>query len=98
MTDAPPVLHLDLETRSTVDLQKSGPYVYAEHPTTDVWVACWAIDDEPVQACGPGAPAPGRLRAHVEAGLPVAAHNYAFEYVIVNQVLAPRHGWPTLTV
>ena len=68
MTDAPPVLHLDLETRSTVDLPKSGPYVYAEHPTTDVWVACWAIDDEPVQAWGPGAPAPDRLRAHIEAG------------------------------
>ena len=98
MTDTLPVLHLDLETRSTVDLPKSGPYVYAEHPTTDVWVACWAIDDEPVQAWAPGAPAPDRLRAHIEAGLPVAAHNYAFEYVIVNQVLAPRHGWPALTV
>lgn len=98
MTDRAPVLHLDLETRSTVDLKAAGPYVYAEHPTTDVWVACWAIDDEPVQAWSPGAPVPERLRAHIEAGLPVAAHNYAFEYVITNLVLAPRHGWPTLTV
>lgn len=29
-------LHLDFETRSIVDLRQAGPYVYAEHWSTEV--------------------------------------------------------------
>lgn len=43
------VLHIDFETRSTLDLRKVGVYVYANHPTTDLWCACYAFDDKPVQ-------------------------------------------------
>jgi DNA polymerase len=40
------VLSIDFETRSTVDLKKSGVYRYAEDPTTDIWCVAWAFDDE----------------------------------------------------
>jgi len=33
MTDIDQLLFLDLETRSTVDLRKTGVYVYAAHPS-----------------------------------------------------------------
>lgn len=50
MTEA--TLHIDFETRSTVDIKKTGAYVYAEHPTTDLWCACYAFDDGPVEHTG----------------------------------------------
>ena len=34
--------HLDFETRSIVDLRKSGVYRYAEHPATAVWCFSWS--------------------------------------------------------
>jgi len=40
-----PVLSIDFETRSTVDLRKTGVYPYAAHPDTDIWCMAWAIDD-----------------------------------------------------
>jgi DNA polymerase len=87
-------LHLDLETRSTVDLRKSGVYPYAMHPDTDVWVACWSIGDDPVQAWYPGQPCPPALAAHVEAGGDIYAHNAQFERVNWLHILGPRYGWP----
>mgnify|MGYP000314115480 CR=1 FL=1 len=40
-----PTLHIDFETRSVVDLKKSGVYVYAEHPLTSVTCAAYAFDE-----------------------------------------------------
>lgn len=88
-------LHLDLETRSTVDLRKSGVYPYAMHSDTDVWVACWSLGDDPVQAWYPGQPCPLAIRAHVEAGGDIYAHNAQFERVNWLHILGPRYGWPT---
>ena len=39
-------LRIDFETRSTVDLKKTGVYPYAEHESTDIWCMAWAFDDE----------------------------------------------------
>ena len=43
-----PVLHLDLETYSEVDLKKVGVDVYARHPSTEVLMTAWAVDDGPI--------------------------------------------------
>ena len=40
------ILHLDLETRSRVDLFKEGVYNYATCPSTEVTIKSWAFDDE----------------------------------------------------
>lgn len=43
------ILWFDCETYSEVDLKKHGTHVYAAHPSTEITVAQWAIDDgEPV--------------------------------------------------
>jgi DNA polymerase len=89
-----PILHIDLETRSTVDLTKTGQYVYAADPTTDVWCAAYAFDDEPVQLWQLGDPVPGDIAEHVLLGNIIYAHNAAFERVIWHYVLSPRYGWP----
>lgn len=42
------------------------------------------------------APIHERVRRHVEAGLPVFAHNAPFELEIWNNICVPRYGWPEL--
>lgn len=88
-------LHIDFETRSAVDLKKTGVYVYAEDPTTDVWCAAYAFDDGPVRLWLPeDIRAPTEIKDHVAAGGAIYAHNANFERVIWKHVLAPRYVWP----
>ncbi|QXV81958.1 DNA polymerase I [Escherichia phage KarlBarth] len=42
-------LFLDTETFSGVDLKKVGAYAYAEHPTTEIMICTYAIDEGRVQ-------------------------------------------------
>lgn len=87
-------LHVDLETRSAVDLKSTGVYVYAEDPTTDVWCAAFAVDDEPVQLWTPDMPCPPEIVQAVIEGWPIVAHNANFEIALWGGVLGPRYGWP----
>ena len=93
-------LHLDLETRSTItELGKTGVYIYATHPDTDVWCACYALDDGPVQTWRPEEPVPQDLSdALSDPSVTVVAHNAGFEWHLVNFLLAPRYGWPELPI
>jgi DNA polymerase len=92
-------LHLDVETRSAVNLKRVGPWVYAQHPSTGPWCTCWAIGDGAIQTWRPGDPAPAELVEHVTAGYPIIAHNaMSFERVIWRHVLATRYGWPEPTL
>lgn len=59
-------LFLDFETFSRANLKLCGGYQYAMHATTEILVACWAIDDGPVQTWVPGL-TKGQAR---ELGLP----------------------------
>ena len=87
-------LHIDFETRSTIELKDVGAYVYASHPTTDVWCMAYAFDDEPVQLWLPGQPIPSDVHAFLVTEKTVAAHNAAFERVIFRYIMGPRYGWP----
>ena len=40
-------LTIDFETRSEINLIKSGPWVYAEHPSTDMLCLAVKVDNEP---------------------------------------------------
>ncbi len=89
-------LHIDFETRSTVDLRAAGAHAYAEHETTDAWCMGWAMGAEPVELWAAGEPCPARVAAHVAAGGVVVAHNASFELAIWNRLMVPRHDWPRL--
>ncbi len=89
------ILHLDLETRSAIDLGASGVYVYAEHPSTEILVACYALDDEPVKTWFIiwGFPLPEDLRAHLlNPSVTIASHNSSFERTML-QVTAHYKGY-----
>lgn len=87
-------LHIDLESRSTVDLRRAGAHVYAESPETSVWCAAYAIGDGPVELWTPDQPCPDVIRTHVEAGGLIHAFNANFERLMWRGILTPRHGWP----
>jgi DNA polymerase len=91
--------HIDFETRSRVDLRKSGVYRYVEDASTGVWVLCWRVDKYPVEAWRPGDPDPVALLDHIRAGGIVKAHNSAFERMVWNYIVR-RHcpHWPMLTI
>lgn len=93
---------IDFESRSTVDLRRTGVYPYAAHQDTDLWCMSYSFEGEDaVHTWVPGDTTTAddvRLMAHVEAGGTLRAWNSGFEYVMWNQILAPRYGWPETTV
>jgi DNA polymerase len=95
--ETPVTAHHDFETRSTVDLPKSGSHRYFEHPTTGVWMMSWGVGDGPIHRWHPGDEDPIELLAFVEAGGMMAAHNAAFErlaWAWIRKHLCPH--WPPL--
>jgi len=89
-------IHLDFETRSTVDLRKTGAHIYAEDKTTDVLCAAYRFDDGQIFLWKYGDPKPHSLIAGIEKGFIVVAHNAAFEHAIWNGVCVKKYGWPHL--
>lgn len=75
----------DIETRSIVNLPKSGAYVYAEHKTTQVIVFSYAIDDGPIKTWYVlwGDPMPADLyEALMDPECFLVAHNASFERIL----------------
>jgi DNA polymerase len=84
----------DVETHSLADLRRCGAARYAADPSTDVWCAAYAIDDQPVQSWRPGDPPPPALATTTH----VIAHNAGFERAIHARILVPKYGWPEIPV
>jgi DNA polymerase bacteriophage-type len=84
--------HIDYETKSTANLKLVGVYRYAEHPTTDILCMAYAKNDEAVQLWTPDFPWPQELNEHIEAGLPIYAHNAQFERLITANIAVTRYG------
>jgi len=89
-------LEIDFETRSDVNLKIHGVYRYMESPLTAPLMASYQIDGGALRRWLPGEPCPADIRAHVEAGGLVTAHNNAFERLLWQMILTPRYGWPAL--
>lgn len=90
----PATLHIDFETRSTVDLRKTGVHVYAEDPSTELLCAAYAVDDGDVQIWTGGA-CPNEIIEAVEDNWTIVAHNAQFERIIWKEVCTKnRDLWP----
>lgn len=91
------VLHLDFETKSTIELPDVGVDIYSRHPTTDVWCMAWVLGDDPeVELWHPGQELDSNVVAWIKSGHIVMAHNAQFELAIWNNIMVPRYGWPPL--
>lgn len=89
-------LHRDYETRSVVDLKKTGQYPYFTSATTHAWCCSYAVDDGAVDLWQPGDPVPEVFKdaARFPADWTVWAHNDAFERRCEQGVMVPRFGFP----
>ena len=93
-------LWFDCETYSECDLKKAGTHAYAEHPSTEIIVAQWAIDDgEPqVWDCttGDGYVDESLTWKLLDPTVTIVAHNSAFDRTILRHVWgidAPPERW-----
>lgn len=82
-------VHADFETRSYVDLLRTGVPIYAKHPSTSVLTLKYRIDGSAMQTWRPGMPEPAALNSRIRAGGSgiFTAHNAAFEFEIWNNVV-----------
>jgi DNA polymerase bacteriophage-type len=91
------VVHMDVETRSALTLDRVSTWRYARDESTEVLCVAYATDDGPVEVWTPGAPVPSGIAA-ADHDTCFGAHNANFEFSIVNHLLAPRFGWPTIPI
>lgn len=87
---------IDFETKSLVDLRKTGLAVYAAHPSTDINCMAFAVDEDEILLWLPGMPFPIDLLIALTDGAEIHAHNAAFEFAIWNQIGIRKYGWPEL--
>lgn len=86
---------VDFETRSTVDLRRTGVYPYAQHATTDIWCVAYAFPGEEPVLWRPGDVNDQRLIQWITEGKPLRAWNANFERVIWNEIMVARYQWPS---
>lgn len=80
-------VYIDFETRSEIDIWKSGAYTYASHPSTKILCICYAVNDEPVKLINQEEIVLGLIPEELKAiakdsDYYFAAHNAFFERMI----------------
>jgi DNA polymerase bacteriophage-type len=80
------ILHVDLETRSELDLKECGLDVYAHHPSTEILMCAYAFDQGDVQQWQPRlGPMPEDLRAALtDPTITKIAWNVPFEFALIS--------------
>jgi DNA polymerase len=90
---------IDFETRSAVDLRKTGVYKYAADQSTDIWCmaykAPWSDD---VLVWQPGDAVDTHLEDWIMAGGLLSAWNANFERTIWNEIMVGRYQWPRTAI
>jgi DNA polymerase bacteriophage-type len=93
------VMHVDLETYSSIDLKEAGVYHYVEAPDFEILLLGYAFDDEAIQVVdlASGEKIPDRVR-HAILGNQVimVAHNANFERTCLAKTfctLMPAYCW-----
>lgn len=86
-------LHIDIETRSAIDLKETNAYVYFDNPTTDIWCVAYSFGKGEPELWFPGQPMPESIIEHVSKGGLIYAWNAAFERLAWWKLLTPRYKW-----
>jgi DNA polymerase len=96
-----PIISLDFELASTLDLTEVGSYVWTKHPDTVPILAGFAIVyDEPECLVFDNLDPvlEHRLLDAVAQGAEIHAWNANFEFQVWNNICVPRFGWPALPI
>jgi len=97
------MIYIDFETRSEVDIRKSGSWVYSVHPSTEILCLAVKLNENPVELLQKGSIRPYTPEGHslglttkIEQGELVEAHNAFFEKAIWQNIMVKRYGWPEI--
>lgn len=86
-----PVVHIDFETRSLIDIKKAGAGKYAADPSTRILCVCWAVDNGPVYGSY-GETIPEIFHEAIKNKWFFSAFNAIFEQLIW------KYRWPSLSM
>lgn len=99
-----PILSIDIETYSDVDLAKCGVYAYSDSPNFEILLFAYAFDEEPTRitdlACGEKLPQKV-LDALEDPAITKTAFNAQFERTCISRYLGRRlspNGWQCTAV
>lgn len=84
-----PIIELDFETKSKIDITACGAGKYASDPSTDILMTCWAVDDGPIVG-QLGREIPHAFFEYVRKGYTFSGFNSIFEQLIWT------YRWPQL--
>lgn len=91
------IVSIDFETRSRVDLKKSGVHPYAMSTSTDILCIAWAVDDGPVQ-CIKGAESSELHELAENEDAVFSAFNAGFEQAIWLNIMCERYGYAPIPI
>lgn len=93
-------IFLDFETRSKVDIKKSGTFAYAAHPSTKILCACWKLEDGRMKTWSPFLHAMDNIKTIYDTLVldeyEIEAHNAQFEWAMWNLCGTKRYGFPQI--
>ncbi len=91
-------IRLDFETRSEVDIKKTGAWVYAIHPSTEINCMAYAVDDDDIQIISKKdlKTFANRMSCLFVKDAIFEAHYSMFEYYIWHEILVKRYGFPKI--
>lgn len=98
-------IDLDFETRSFADVTKVGAHKYAKHPTTEILIIGFTVDEKDVGSYSPWVDGEERLTYfknlviyYLRKGYLIRAFNSMFEYCIWNFVGVSQLGLPEISI
>lgn len=92
-------LTIDFETRSVVtNLKATGPWPYAEHPSTKVLCLAYKLGSNKPRLWLPGDGGNNDLIQAIEAAEVIEAHNVQFEQAVWHHYMHRQLGFPDLPV
>ena len=91
------MIYIDFETRSEVDIKKSGAWVYSLDSSTEILCMAYKIGNGPVQLSDDLTTCI-KLRNYLyeNPNALVEAHNAFFEKAIWHNIMVKRYGWPEI--
>lgn len=93
-------IFLDFETRSKIDIRKSGAFKYASHESTEILCACWKIEDGAKFTWSPFLIATDCITQLFDLldtdEYVLEAHNATFEWAMWNYCAVKKYNFPRL--
>lgn len=87
-----PVVHIDIESFSEINLPKVGVYRYAENPSTEILVVCYAFDEEPVNTWVPELDLPTEVVTAMEQSHAVHGGKFTFGAQVPSRLVKHMRG------